>query len=96
MVPILNLLAGLGWIAVALRNFDRLGFLNVYHLREYRGLRGHGGDVLLPCVAGLLFLIGAAVGLLRANRGPKGAPDPVVTTLFSPTRDSAPQTAPTE
>jgi hypothetical protein len=49
------LLSGVAWAYIALRNSGR-------------GLHPHGGEVLLPCVVGILFLISATVTFLSWMR----------------------------
>jgi hypothetical protein len=59
--PCLNLVAGLLWLFVAFLRFDRLS-----------GLHSRDGEGLLPCVAGLLFLVSAALGFRNWMRGHDG------------------------
>jgi len=61
------LAAGATLLWIALRHFDRLGLLDVYHLPEYRGIHAHRATgFYLPFITGLLSLIAAAVLFLRA------------------------------
>ena len=57
--PWMSLSTGLVWLFVGLRHLDGL--------RAYLGLAPHPGEVLLPCLTGVLFLIAAAAGFLRRN-----------------------------
>jgi len=62
------LTAGVTLLWIALRHFDRLGLLDVYHLPEYRGIHAHRATgFYLPFITGLLSLIAAAVLFLGAQ-----------------------------
>lgn len=98
---LLQLFAGLIWLYIGLRNFDRLDFLSVYRLPLSQSFGIHGGrslyhipqargGFLLPCVAGLLFLIAAAVQWLSFRRSRENGEEPAVTTLFGPPPGSGP------
>ncbi len=83
ITPWLHLSAGLIWVFIGLRRFDRLGFLDVYRMSGYRGRATHPADCILPCAAGLLFLIAAATGFLKSRQNRDGTPEPI-TTIFGP------------
>jgi hypothetical protein len=59
-----------------------LNVLDVYHLPEYRGLHPKAAaGFFLPCVAGLLCLITAAVLFLRARNRQDNAGSRIITLL---------------
>jgi hypothetical protein len=80
VVASLNLTAGLIWVFIVLRNFDRLSFLGMHRLPGHGGfhLRGVG---LLPAVAGMLFNVSAVLGFRSWMRRHDEA-QPPITTLF--------------
>ncbi|HXE62454.1 MAG TPA: hypothetical protein VN519_02890 [Bryobacteraceae bacterium] len=74
LLPWLFLAAGVTLLWIALRHFDRLGLLDVYHLPEYRRIPvQRRSGFYLPCIAGLASLVTAAVLFLRARNQPESA-----------------------
>ncbi len=83
-LPWLSLVTGVIWLWVGLRNLDLPGILGIYQLRDYRMFQHRGGDVLLPCVTGFVYLLLAALGFikLRRQQGEGHEAQPVVTTIL--------------
>ncbi len=83
-LPLPLLAAGVECLWIALRRFDRLGLLDVYHLPENRGLHHKAATgFFLPCAAGLLCMIVAAVLFLRARNQQYNAGSGTITLLKS-------------
>jgi hypothetical protein len=78
IAPWLNVVIGLAWILMGLRNLYMPGFLSISHLSD----ADKAGLAPMDLVVGVLWLFGGLVGLFQSRRNPEGKIDPPVTTIF--------------
>jgi hypothetical protein len=78
ITPWLNLLIGLLWILMGLRNIYMPGFLSLTHLSN----ADKASLAPIELVVGVLWLAGGLVGLFKGRHNPEGKLDVGVTTIL--------------
>jgi hypothetical protein len=78
IVPWLNVVIGLAWILMGLRNLYMPGFLSLSHLSD----ADKAGLAPMDLVVGVLWLFGGLIGLFQSRRNSEGKINPPVTTIF--------------
>ena len=74
----INLVLGLLWLFIPLRNIYLPGFLSVAHASE----PDRGSLAIAQVTAGIIWLAAAWIGFSSIRRNPEGKTEPAVQTLF--------------
>jgi hypothetical protein len=82
ITPWLNLVIGLLWILMGLRNIYMPDFMSFTHLSN----ADKASLAPIELVVGILWLAGGLVGLFKGRRNPEGRLDVGATTILGPNK----------